>query len=208
MWERGKWSLIGVLLLMSPWSPTPEARCQPPTREHERECEQGLIWVETDRFMPASALERVLQARGLAFNSPYVHDQPPAAQASLPRLQLLDRTWKPNTPTYPAVSAWKQRLADPLVARTDVSPIAYVDGVFANATVTFVSSATDEQIEDYLRRKGVVEMRSARFGFTRGYYVRVPIGTEHQWSDVLRAASPSIVAVHTVPIEIAVPAAP
>jgi len=158
--------------------------------------------------MPASALEPILRAHGLTFYSQYVRDRPPSAQIYLPRLERRPYTdWK-QAIADPEARTWEQRLADPLVAWPDITPTAYVDGFYLDATVTFVQGASDQEIEDYVRRKGVVESRRHRLGFTNRYYVRVPVGTEHQWSDVLRAATPSILGASTVPISIPTPATP
>jgi hypothetical protein len=66
-------------------------------------------------------------------------------------------------------------------------------------TVDLRGQHTDQQIEDYNPRKAVVKSRPHRLGFTYRYYGRAPVGSEHKWSDVLRAASQSILCAGTGP---------
>lgn len=155
-----------------------DTTCKPALREFEGQCTLGQIIVQTKRTLTKEDLQLLLDKYTLTVLTDW------SIEGVKLDIRKLDKEF-----TSPQ---WQEKLKDTIVLNVTISDIAYTDGTYSDGTVSFSKDVTDQQIDDYIQKKGIEKAVYHKWGTDNAYTIKVPDGTESDWREKLMNDSKDI----------------
>jgi hypothetical protein len=168
-----------------------QGECAQESKKIEGRCIAGKIFIQPKPGIAMGEVEKVLSKYNLSisYNNPNSYYW---KQSSI-QIWNLETLVGNNIPQDLKVK-WDSKLKDPLVHNVAFYPVTYSDGIRLKAIISFIDTATLDQVKNYLTERGLLKNISTSLEgewYEGGqsdnfFYITVPSGEEQKYVDALK----------------------